>query len=221
MRQWKPALARPGPQYFRKEACLLRKRFLLMLSALLLCSALAGCAQNASESVELSDVAGHASEAAILEALRRGLCAAPSDGLFRPDEPVTGGEFVAALWNLAGQPDSPDALSWADENGFLDAASFDPDAPVTRQEAMNILYAYNGGVPGVEAMLTGIYDDAFTDSAEIPDGGKQSLYWGYYNVLIREPEPDKIAPSGAVSRGDMAAMMVRYMDDFQTEPPEN
>lgn len=209
----------------------MRKRLLLALSLLILSSALASCGQNAAlsgETAELSDVAGHASEAAILEGLRRGLCAAPSDGLFRPDEPVTGGEFVAALRNLdKAAPASDwksqvrDALSWAGKSGFLDAAAFDPDALITRQEAMNILYAYNGGAVGAEAMLTGIYDDAFADSADIPDGGKQSLYWGYYNVLIREPEPDKIAPFGTVSRGDMAAMLVRYMDDFKTESPEN
>ncbi len=200
---------------------------------------LAGCAQSASESAELSgeasaltDIAGHPAEAAILEGLRRGLYDAPSDGLFHPDEPVTGAEFVTALWNLAGRPDadssalenqvraaSAAALSWMTRNGLLDSAAFASDEPITRQDAMKILYAYNGGVSGPEAMLTGIYDAAFTDSSQIPAGGKPSLYWGFYNVLILEPEPDKIAPFGAVSRGDMAAMLIRYMDDFQSEPP--
>lgn len=186
---------------------------------------LAGCAQSASESAELlgeasalTDIAGHPAEAAILESLRRGLCDAPSDGLFHPDEPVTGAEFVTALWNLAGRPDAG-ALSWAEGNGLLDSGAFASDEPITRQDAMKILYAYNGGVSGPEAMLTGIYDAAFTDSSQIPAGGKPSLYWGFYNVLILEPEPDKIAPFGAVSRGDMAAMLIRYMDDFQSEPP--
>lgn len=205
---------------------------------LLIVLALPGCGRKASESPqlsgeapELSDIAGHPAEAAILEGLQRGLYAAPSDGLFRPDEAATGGDFVIALWNLAGNPDgspSPDeaeqlrqALAWADKSGLLDESAFDAEASLTRQEAMNILYAYNGGVSGMEAMLTGVYDDAFLDSAQIPPGGKPALYWGFYNVLIREPEPDTISPSGTVSRGDMAAMMVRYMDDFQSESPEN
>lgn len=214
-----------------------RRNFLFAL-ALILLIALPGCGQDASESPqlsgetpELSDIAGHPAEEAIREGLRRGLYSAPPDGLFRPDEAATGGDFIVTLWNLVGNPDgSPSsdadkrfrqALAWADKSGLIDGGAFDADEPITRQDAMNILYAYNGGASGMEAMLTGIYDDAFLDSAEIPDGGKPALYWGFFNVLIRESEPNKIAPFGTVSRGDMAAMMIRYMDDFQSESPEN
>ena len=212
----------------------MKSRNFLFSLALILLIVLPGCGRDASESPrlsgeapELSDIAGHPAEEAIREGLRRGLYPAPPDGLFRPDEAATGGDFVIALWNLAGKPDaSPssdldNALAWADKSGFLDGGAFDADKPITRQEAMDILYAYNGGVGGMEAMLTSVYDDAFLDSGEIPDGGKPALYWGFFNVLIRESEPDKIAPFGTVSRGDMAAMMVRYMDDFQSEPPED
>lgn len=152
-----------------------------------------------------ADIAGHPMEEQILEGLRRGLYAVPPDGRFRPDEPATRGEFLTALWNLSGRPG--------------DAES--PDEPVTRQEAMSILYADNGSVSGVEAMLTGIYDSGFRDSDQIPPGGKAALYWGFYNVLIREPEPDMIDPSGTVSRGDMADIMIRYADTFRGESPEN
>ena len=236
MERWMPALARPGPEL--KGGVSLKSRNFLFSLALILLIVLPGCGRDASESPrlsgeapELSDIAGHPAEEAIREGLRRGLYPAPSDGLFRPDEAATGGDFVIALWNLAGNPDGNpsndgdeqlrQALAWADESGFLDGGAFDADKPITRQEAMDILYAYNGGGVGMEAMLTSVYDNAFLDSGEIPDGGKPALYWGFFNVLIREPEPDKIAPSGTVSRGDMAAMMVRYMDDFQSESPEN
>ena len=218
----------------------MKKRNLLILLALILCAALTGCGRNAKPSEnaglsggasEFSDIAGHPAEEAILEGLRLDLYDVPSDGLFRPDEPVTGGDFLAALWNLdkGASPDSAsdresqvrDAIAWADENGLADAASFDSGAPVTRQDAVSVLYAYNGGVGGLETMLTGVYDDAFEDSDQIPDEGKPALYWGFYNVLIKETEPDIIAPSGTVSRGDMAVMMVRYAKDFKSEPPEN
>lgn len=215
----------------------MKKRTLFFLLALVPFVLLSGCggasenAQLSGEAAELSDVAGHAAETAILEGLRRGLYAAPADGLFRPDEPVTGAEFVAALWNLAGRPDAGpasdeesqvrDALSWVEANAFLDGDAFAPDEPITRLDAMRLLYACNGGASGPELMLTGIYDDAFADSAQIPAEGKRALYWGFYNVLIQEPEPDKIAPFGTVSRGDMAAALVRYADDFQSQPSTN
>jgi hypothetical protein len=82
---------------------------------------------------------------------------------------------------------------------------------------MELLYTCNGSVSGPELMFTRLYDDGFKDSGDIPPGGKPALYWGFYNVLIRETEPETISPSAPVSRGDMAEILVRFMDDFQTE----
>ena len=169
-----------------------------------------------SAGAEFSDIAGHPSELYILVGLQRGLYGVPSDGKFLPDVPATQGEFISTLWNLAGRPGGNGAAAWADAQNLLEGISFSEDTPITRQDAMEILFRYNGSLSGMESMLTGIYDDAFLDSDQIPAGGKPALYWGFYNVLIRETEPDKIAPSGTVSRGDMAEMMVRYMDDFQS-----
>ena len=183
---------------------------------------LTGCgAEPEPESADgtFTDIAGHPMEDRILEGLQRGFYGVPPDGRFRPGEPATRGEFLTALWNLSGRPgDAKTALAWAADAGYPDAA---PDEPITRQEAMSILYAHNGSVGGVEAMLTGIYDSGFRDSGQIPPEGKAALYWGFYNVLIREPEPDMIDPSGTVSRGDMADIMIRYADTFRGESPEN
>jgi len=196
------------------------------LTVLCLLAVLSGCTSTPAEEPEsadgtFTDITGHPMEDQILEGLQRGFYGVPSSGCFRPDEPATYGEFLRALWNLSGRPgDAKSAVDWATEAGYLDAP-IQPDEPITRQEAMSLLYAHNGSVSGVEAMLTGIYDSGFRDSAQIPTEGKPALYWGFYNVLIREPEPDMIFPSGTVSRGDMAYIMVRYMDTFRSESPEN
>lgn len=225
----------------------MRNKPLIFLTAFLSLAALAGCASRTdapqtpdaaelsqADAAELSDAGETSAETYILEGARRGLYSLPSDGGFQPDEPVTRGEFLVALWRLAGQPETSGAtppsdleaaLAWADAAGCLDSAAdasnFDPDELMTRQAAMESLFSYHGSVSGTEGMMTALYDNAFDDSGEIPAGAKRALYWGFYNVLIREPEPDRIAPSGPVSRGDMAEMMVRYLDDFQSEPAEN
>ena len=153
------------------------------------------------------------------------------DGLFRPDDPVTCGEYALMLWNLAGRPDVPgqnadetadmqNALLWLNAQGWAKDTEFSPDSFITRQEAMNLLYAFNGKISGMEAMFTSIYDRAFSDSNLIPDGGKPALYWSFYNVLIRETEPDHIDPFGLISRGDSSEIMIRYMDDFLSGSPE-
>lgn len=186
------------------------RKFLIVFC---LFAVLTGCGAEpeAAADATFTDIAGHPMEEQILEGLRRGLYAVPPDGRFRPDEPATRGDFLTALGNLPGRP--------GDAGTALDYGM--PDDPITRQEAMSILYAHNGSVSGVEAMLTGIYDSGFRDSDQIPPGGKIALYWGFYNVLIREPEPDMIDPSGTVSRGDMADIMIRYADTFRSESPEN
>lgn len=251
MNQWMPMLARPGPAKDAKGCETVNGKRLALLTVLLLCALLTGCGKRDSDSAagaadapaplgetELTDVAGRPDESYILEGLRQGLYPAPADGQFRPDEPVTRSEFIVALWRLVGQPEADErktpsewadelreAVAWADETGCLDSAvsvgTFDPDELMTRQAAMETLFACNGSVTGVEGMLMAIYDDAFDDSAEIPSGAKRAIYWGFYSVLIREPEPDKIAPSGTVSRGDMAEMLVRYLNKFRNQPPEN
>jgi len=226
MRRWIPSLARPGPDLTIQGGTCLRRRILLFLTALLVCAVVTGCASgtepeqaelSAADGGEFTDTAGHPMEEAIQEGLERGLYGVPPDGRFRPDDPATRGEFLRALWNLSGQP-GKSATDWADKAGYLSGT---PDAPVTRQEAMSILYAHNGAVSGMETLLTGIYNDGFRDSGEISGEGRTPLYWGYYNVLIRETEPGLIAPSGTVSRGDMANILIRYADTFLSESPEN
>lgn len=226
MRRWIPSLARPGPKLTSQGGIRLRKQSLLFLTALALFAVLTGCAsankpetsQLADAADEFADIAGHPMEERILEGHERGFYDIPADGLFRPDDPATVGDFLTALWNLSGSP-GKNAVDWAADAGYLSGA--DLSQPLTRQQAMSLLYALNGAVSGVEAMLTGIYDEGFRDSGEIPPGGKQALYWGFYHVLIREPEPDMIMPSGTVSRGDMADILIRYADRFAGESPEN
>ena len=204
----------------------MRQRTLLFLTALLVFAVLTGCASgtepeeaelSAADGGEFADIAGHPMEALIREGLERGLYGVPSDGRFRPDDPATLGEFLRALWNLSGKP-GKSAADWAKKAGYLSGAA---DNPVTRQEAMSILYAHNGAVSGMESLLTEIYNDGFRDSGEISNEGRVPLYWGYYNVLIRETEPGVISPSGTLPRGDMANILIRYADKVRGESLEN
>lgn len=222
----------------------MKKRYILA-ALCILAGLFAGCGQagrgssaadgtaGAVHAEAFTDIDGHPQEAYILDGGERGLYRVPGDGRFRPDEAATAAEFTAALWNLAGRPgadmessrgtddggETERAMAWAREAGYEPPDAPDPEEPVTRLAAMELLFAYHGGTSGAEAMFTRLYDDGFEDSGDIPPAGKAALYWGFYNVLIRETERYRIAPSGTVSRGDMAEILVRYMDDFQSGPP--
>lgn len=176
----------------------------------------------------------HWAFASVERAAERGLVTGYSDGTFRPDAPVTRAQFVLMLWRMCGQPAAAkaaafedtadggwyrDALNWAVENGYVNGLSdtrFGPNAPITRQQATAILFRLNGGQSGAELMLSGIYDQTFTDSASIASWAKDALWWAVYHELVSGVGGSRIAPEANASRAQIAAILLRYADKFMT-----
>lgn len=162
-----------------------------------------------------------------------GLVTGYSDGTFRPDTPVTRAQFVLMLWRMCGKPAAAkaasfadasadwyqDALSWAVEKGYVNGLSdtrFGPDAPITRQQAMAILFRLNGGQSGTELTLTGIYEQTFADSTTIASWAKDATWWAVYHELVSGVSGSRIAPEANASRAQIAAILLRYADQFMT-----
>lgn len=162
-----------------------------------------------------------------------GLVTGYSDGIFRPDTPVTRAQFVLMLWRMCGKPAAAkaasfadasadwyqDALSWAVEKGYVNGLSdtrFGPDAPITRQQAMAILFRLNGGQSGTELTLTGIYEQTFADSTTIAAWAKDATWWAVYHELVSGVGGSRIAPEANASRAQIAAILLRYADQFMT-----
>ena len=166
-------------------------------------------------------------------AAEMGLVTGYSDGTFRPDTPVTRAQFVLMLWRMCGKPAAAkaasfadasadwyqDALSWAVENGYVNGLSdtrFGPDAPITRQQATAILFRLNGGQSGTELTLTGIYEQTFADSTTIASWAKDATWWAVYHELVSGVGGSRIAPEANASRAQIAAILLRYADQFMT-----
>ena len=162
-----------------------------------------------------------------------GLVTGYSDGTFRPDTPVTRAQFVLMLWRMCGKPAAAkaasfadasaswyqDALSWAVEKGYVNGLSdtrFGPDAPITRQQATAILFRLNGGQSGSEQMLTGVYEQTFTDSGTIASWAKDATWWAVYHELVSGTGGSRIAPEANSSRAHIASILPRYADKFMT-----
>ena len=162
-----------------------------------------------------------------------GLVTGYSDGTFRPDTPVTRAQFVLMLWRMCGKPAAAkaasfadasadwyqDALSWAVEKGYVNGLSdtrFGPDAPITRQQATAILFRLNGGQSGTELTLTGIYEQTFADSTTIASWAKDATWWAVYHELVSGVGGSRIAPEANASRAQIAAILLRYADQFMT-----
>lgn len=166
-------------------------------------------------------------------AAEMGLVTGYSDGTFRPDTAVTRAQFVLMLWRMCGKPAAAkaasfadasadwyqDALSWAVENGYVNGLSdtrFGPDAPITRQQATAILFRLNGGQSGTELTLTGIYEQTFADSTTIAAWAKDATWWAVYHELVSGVGGSRIAPEANASRAQIAAILLRYADQFMT-----
>ncbi|MBR7146146.1 MAG: S-layer homology domain-containing protein, partial [Oscillospiraceae bacterium] len=96
-------------------------------------------------------------------------------------------------------------------NGVSDT-EFAPAQGITRQEFLTVLYRMAGSVSGTEVMFTALYDEQFADSGEIAVWAKPAMYWGVYKELIRGVAADTLAPLGAVTRAEAAAILVRYSE---------
>lgn len=175
----------------------------------------------------------HWAFASVERAAEMGLVTGYSDGTFRPDTPVTRAQFVLMLWRMCGKPAAAkaasfadasadwyqDALSWAVEKGYVNGLSdtrFGPDAPITRQQAMAILFRLNGGQSGTELTLTGIYEQTFADSTTIAAWAKDATWWAVYHELVSGVGGSRIAPEANASRAQIAAILLRYADQFMT-----
>lgn len=191
-------------------------------------------AQEEVKSGSFRDVTrGHWAFASVERAAELGLVTGYSDGTFRPDTPVTRAQFVLMLWRMCGKPAAAkaasfadasadwyqDALSWAVEKGYVNGLSdtrFGPDAPITRQQATAILFRLNGGQSGTELTLTGIYEQTFADSTTIASWAKDATWWAVYHELVSGVGGSRIAPEANASRAQIAAILLRYADQFMT-----
>lgn len=191
-------------------------------------------AQEEVKSGSFRDVtSAHWAFASVERAAELGLVTGYSDGTFRPDTPVTRAQFVLMLWRMCGKPAAAkaasfadasadwyqEALSWAVENGYVNGLSdtrFGPDAPITRQQAMAILFRLNGGQSGTELTLTGIYEQTFADSTTIASWAKDATWWAVYHELVSGVGGSRIAPEANASRAQIAAILLRYADQFMT-----
>lgn len=158
-------------------------------------------------------------------ALENGLMTGTSARTFEPDRPVTRAMLVTILWRLAGEPYgrvSPfedvlpgswyaQAVSWAYDKGIVTgvtATSFQPDAPVTREQLCAILCRYaalTGKNTAASASL-----DAFTDRAQVSAYAEASVRWALQAGLLTGVGDGRLAPRSGATRAQLAVLLQRF-----------
>ena len=158
-------------------------------------------------------------------ALEKGLMTGTSARTFAPDRPVTRAMLVTILWRLAGEPYgrvSPfedvlpgswyaQAVSWAYDKGIVTgvtATSFQPGAPVTREQLCAILCRYaalTGKNTAASASL-----DAFTDRAQVSAYAEASVRWALQAGLLTGVGDGRLAPRSGATRAQLAVLLQRF-----------
>lgn len=159
--------------------------------------------------------------------LDNGLMNGTGDNMFSPGASASRAMIVTILWRLAGEPagaNAPftdltqgwyqEAVGWALQNGITTgktASTFEPDAPMTREQFAAFLYRY--------AELQGLDMSARADLAAYSDTGDISAYaadyieWAVAQGIITGRTTTTIVPGGNATRAEMATMLMRFCEN--------
>ncbi len=152
---------------------------------------------------------------------------------FAPDGEMTRAMLVTVLWRMSGSPKAEsgnpftdvaadswyaDAVVWAAENKIVlgvGGGKFDPDTSVTREQIATILFRY-AQANGVDVTKRAELKD-FPDSAEVSEWAAEALQWAVAAKLVNGSEENGrnyLLPQGAATRAQLAAILMRYEQNF-------
>ena len=153
-----------------------------------------------------------------------GLMDGVSASEFAPEANMTRAMLVTILWRLEGEPvvnylmpfadvDGgawyAEAVRWAASEGIVEgvsASEFAPDAEITREQLAAILWRY-AGEPATAANLA-----AYTDAESVSEWATDAMLWATQNGIITGTTAATLAPQGAATRAQCAAMLMRFAE---------
>jgi hypothetical protein len=177
------------------------------------------------------DAAGHWAEGHIAQLIARGVIGTASDGLIRPNEAVTRGQFIAWLVAARGLPaaraeqpftDVPSthamagAITTAAAYGILPAGvTFRPDSPLARGDAFVWMVRALGYT----------FEASYMNNAAMPFrdvGGLPPVVRGAIAVvalavppILREPAAERVRPRDAMTRAEAASLIWGYIESVE------
>ena len=146
---------------------------------------------------------------------------------FAPDMNTSRAQFATVIYRMADKPPVTDAqraacpfkdltadwykdaVVWCFANGVVNgtsATTFEPDANITREQMVTMLYRYSKETvtDTAPAML-------FTDSSRISEFAVPAVAWAVQNQIVNGVGDGSFAPQGISTRSQLAAVLSRYM----------
>lgn len=151
---------------------------------------------------------------------------------FAPNSSTTRAMVIEIIYRMAGSPSVSttagftdvassawyaDAVNWAARRGIVEgrtATTFDPNAPVTREELATLLYRYavNSGYDTSVGANTNIL--SYTDAGSISDYAFDSLQWACGAGIVNGTGNGVLSPQGQATRAQLAAMLMRFCSEY-------
>ena len=214
-----------------------RNKLMSLLLAAVMVMGMGGMAHSAEDNgTGYVDIAGHWAEPQIKRVVELGLMEGRSTTVFAPDENMSRGAFVAALYRLAGSPTLPtntenpfidvaesdtykDAILWAYSKGIVNGKRVDvfvPSGDISRQEIAKILNLYAASAVG-KTELTNRVDQmaGFSDAGEVAGWAKACMNWAVASGFITG-SGGRLDPASTATRAQAAAILCHYLDDNDT-----
>ncbi len=159
-----------------------------------------------------------------------GLMGGTAPDRFSPDETMTRAMLAAVIHRMAGSPavsaapafsDTVDgawyggAVAWAAAGGVMSGyggGAFGVNDPVTREQMAAILWRYAGSPPA-EASV-------FADRADISPWAVSAVDWAGAGGIMGGKANGRFDPKADVTRAEVAAILYRFGDPDQEEPPD-
>lgn len=161
---------------------------------------------------------------AVKFAVESGIMKGVSDTVFSPMEVTTRGSIITMIHRLEAEPEGlatfpdvvPDAwysaaVAWGADHeivkGYGDG-TFAPDESITREQLAAILYRY-ASFKGYDVSASAELD-TFADGGEVNSWAVDAVRWAVGVGLIQGKSGNRLDPAGTASRGEAAAMMMRF-----------
>ena len=152
-----------------------------------------------------------------------GLMNGMSARTFAPQGTTTRAQFATVLYRMAGSPDVSgmtcpftdllanswyeNAVIWGYNQGVINgtsATTFSPDASVTREQMVTMLFRYSGAAAPQGSLAQ------FSDANRISAYAVPAVLWAVQNNIIKGMDDGTFNPKGEATRAQLAAILHRY-----------
>ena len=154
---------------------------------------------------------------------------------FAPLSTMQRGMLVTVLYRMEKEPavsaekvfdDVPagryytEAVAWASSKGVVEGdgdGSFRPEADLTRQELVSILYRYASKVKGLDVSKKNDLA-AYTDRGQLDTWAMEATRWSVGTEIVKGTSNTELSPRGNAKREQLATMLVRFLDYYGITP---